>query len=381
MEQDERYDWLALRAVPGIGDVLYKRLIERFGPPRAVTAATQKELMTVEGVGPQTAEAIKTFRPNDRGIQQELGRVDKLGIGLVSMLDERYPVQLKAIYDPPPILYMKGSLEPQDRQAVAIVGARRATEYGRWITEQIVRGLVAKGFTIVSGMARGIDGYAHRAAVSAKGRTVAVLGCGVDVIYPEEHRTLRNEIVARGCLLSEFSMGTGPHPNHFPQRNRIISGLSLGTLVVEAGLESGALITARYALDQNREVFAVPGNLGTKTSLGTNRLIKQGARLVETAEDIVEELSPQLVSALKPSPSQADRTDMDQPPADLSKEESVLLKSLSHEPKHIDLITQETRLSSSQTSGMLLQLELKGHVRQLAGQLFVLNQEGRCPSR
>lgn len=235
----------------------------------------------------------------------------------------------------------------------------------------------AKGFTIVSGMARGIDGYAHRAAVSAKGRTVAVLGCGVDVIYPEEHRTLRNEIAAQGCPLSEFPMGTGPHPNHFPRRNRIISGFSLGTVVVEAELDSGALITARYDLDQNREVFAVPGNLGAKTSLGTNRLIKQGARLVETAEDIVEELSPQLVSATKPS----DRPDVDQPPADLSEEESALLKSLSHEPKHIDRITQEAQLSSSQTSGMLLQLELKGHLRQLAGQLFVLNQEGRCPSR
>ncbi len=377
MERAERYDWLALRAVPGIGDVLYNRLIERFGPPRAVIAAKQKELMAVEGVGRQAAEAIKTFRPNDQDIQRELDRVDKLGIELVTLLDERYPVQLKAIYDPPPILYMKGRLEPQDRQAVAIVGARRATEYGRWIAEQIARGLVAKGFTIVSGMARGIDGYAHRAAVSAKGRTVAVLGCGVDVIYPEEHRTLRNEIAAQGCLLSEFPMGTGPHPNNFPQRNRIISGLSLGTVVVEAGLESGALITARFALDQNREVFAVPGNLGAKTSLGTNRLIKQGARLVETAEDIVEELSPQLVSAAKPS----DRPEVDQPPADLSEEESALLKNLSHEPKHIDLITRETRLSSSQTSGMLLQLELKGHVRQLAGQLFVLNREGRCPSR
>lgn len=377
MERDERYDWLALRAVPRIGDVLYKRLIERFGPPCTVIAATQKELMTVEGVGLQAAEAIKTFHPNDRGIRQELDRVDKLGIELVTLLDERYPAQLKAIYDPPPILYMKGRLEPQDRQAVAIVGARRATEYGRWITEKITRGLVTKGFTIVSGMARGIDGYAHRAAVSAKGRTVGVLGCGVDVIYPKEHKTLRDEIIAQGCLLSEFPMGTGPHPNNFPQRNRIISGLSLGTLVVEAGLESGALITARYALDQNREVFAVPGNLGAKTSLGTNRLIKQGAKLVETAEDIVEELSPQLGSAAKLS----DRPDEDQAPADLSEEESVLLKSLSHEPKHIDLITQETRLSSSQTSGMLLQLELKGHVRQLAGQLFVLNQEGRCPSR
>jgi len=377
MERDERYDWLALRAVPGIGDVLYKRLIERFGPPHAVTAAKQKELMTVEGVGLKAAEAIKTFHPNDRGIQQELDRADKLGIELVTLLDERYPVQLKAIYDPPPILYMKGRLGPRNQQAVAIVGARRATEYGRWITEQIVYGLVAKGFTIVSGMARGIDGYAHRAAVSSKGKTVAVLGCGVDVIYPKEHRTLRNEITAQGCLLSEFALGTGPHPNHFPQRNRIISGLSLGTLVVEAGLDSGALITARYALDQNREVFAVPGNLGAKTSLGTNRLIKQGARLVETAEDIVEELSPQLVSAANP----LDRPEVDQPPADLSKEESALLASLSHEPKHIDLITQEARLSSSQTSGILLQLELKGHVRQLAGQLFVLNQEGRCPSR
>jgi DNA processing protein len=376
-DREERYDWLALRAVPGVGDVLHKRLIERFGTPRAVIAAKQKELMTVEGVGLKAAEAIKTFHPNDRDIRLELDRVDKLGIELVTMLDERYPARLKAIYDPPPILYMKGDLKVQDQQGVAIVGARRATEYGRWITEKITRGLVAKGFTIVSGMARGIDGFAHRAAISAKGRTVAVLGCGVDVIYPKDHTTLRGEIVAQGCLLSEFPMGAGPDPNHFPQRNRIISGLSLGTVVVEAGLESGALITARCALDQNREVFAVPGNLGSRTSLGTNRLIKQGARLVESADDIVEELSPQLVSVAKLS----DRPDGDQLPEDLSEEESALLKSLSHEPKHIDLITQETRLSSSQTSGMLLQLELKGHVRQLAGQLFVLNQEGRCPSR
>jgi DNA processing protein len=342
-----------------------------------VITTTQKELMTVEGVGQQIAERIKTFHPNERETLRELDRVDKLGIHLLTLLDEHYPVRLKAIYDPPPILYRKGDLKTQDQQAVAIVGARRATEYGRWITEQITRGLVVRGFTIVSGMARGIDAYAHRAAVSAEGRTIAVLGCGVDVLYPKENRLLRDEVIAHGCLLSEFPMGTAPHPNHFPQRNRIISGLSLGTVVVEAGLESGALITARYALDQNREVFAVPGNLGAKTSLGTNRLIKQGARLVESADDIVEELSPQLSSAAK----LPDRTNEDQPPADLTAEEAILLETLSHEPKHIDLISRETRLSSSQTSGFLLQLELKGYVRQLAGNLFVLNQGEKCPSR
>ena len=172
MKQNERYDWLALRSVPGIGDVLYKRLIERFGSPRAVTAAKQKDLMTVEGVGQKAAEAIKTFHPNDQHIRQELDRVDKLGVGLVTLIDERYPFQLKTIYDPPPILYMRGSLEPQDRKAVAVVGSRRATEYGRWITEQIARGLVARGFTIVSGMARGIDGHAHRAALAADRKSV-----------------------------------------------------------------------------------------------------------------------------------------------------------------------------------------------------------------
>lgn len=376
-DRDERYGWLALKAVPGVGDVLYKRLIERFGSPRAVITTTQKELMTVEGVGQQISERIKTFHPNNREILRELDRVDKLGIRLLTLVDEHYPARLKAIYDPPPILYRKGDLKTQDQQAVAIVGARRATEYGRWITEQITRGLVSRGFTIVSGMARGIDSYAHRAAVSAEGRTIAVLGCGVDVLYPKENQSLRDEVIAHGCLLSEFSMGTEPHPNHFPQRNRIISGLSLGTVVVEAGLESGALITAHYALDQNREVFAVPGNLGAKTSLGTNRLIKQGARLVESADDIAEELSPQLSSAAK----LPDRTNEGHSPVDLTAEEAILLETLSHEPKHIDHISRETRLSSSQTSGFLLQLELRGYVRQLAGNLFVLNQGERCPSR
>ncbi|MBI3994522.1 MAG: DNA-protecting protein DprA, partial [Nitrospirae bacterium] len=314
------------------------------------------------------------YRPDDTAIARELDRVDEMEYDLIGLTDPRYPDLLKMIPDPPPYLYLKGDLRPEDNRAVAIVGARRASGYGRAVTEQLSRELAVRGFTIVSGMARGIDGWAHQAALEVPGRTIAVLGSGLDILYPREHDELREAISRQGAVLSDYPLGTPPDPVNFPKRNRVISGLSLGVVVVEAAENSGSLITARLALDQGREVFAVPGPIGTKTSIGTHALIKQGAKLVENVEDILDELLPQLEGP-------SDATSADATPArDLAgkprrpallPDERIVYECLTAEPRHIDELTAVLRLAPAKTAGVLLQLELKGAVRQLAGNLFI----------
>ena len=288
----------------------------------------------------------------------------------IALGDERYPELLRAIYDPPAVLYCDGSVEPGDRQAVAIVGSRQATPYGLRITETLAGELSALGFTILSGFARGIDAAAHRAALAAGGRTIAVLGCGLDVDYPPGHASLHAEIAGSGAVLTEFAPGTPPRATNFPRRNRIISGLALGVVVVEAAEDSGSLITARLALEQGREVFAVPGPIDVPTSQGPHGLLKQGATLVETVDDIVEELLPQLdrpLQTLKTEPIAALPEHVE-----LSPSERTVLEVMSREPLHLDDLTERSRLTTPAVAAILLGLELKALVKQLPGQRYCL---------
>jgi DNA processing protein len=299
---------------------------------------------------------------------------------LIAIADDGYPAWLRAIADPPAVLYCDGQIEPRDRQAIAIVGARQATPYGLRATETLARELSGAGFTIVSGLARGIDAAAHRAALEAGGRTIAVLGCGLDVNYPPGHTSLHAEIAGSGAVLTEFAPGTPPWASNFPRRNRIISGLSLGVVVVEAAEDSGSLITARLALEQGREVFAVPGSIDAPLSRGPHGLLKQGAKLVETVDDIVEELLPQLELPLTlPSPlTHCSRRAMGAPGEGkfsdlpcLSEVEQVVLAVMSRDPLHLDDLTERSGLTPAGVAGILLGLELKDVVRQLPGQRYV----------
>jgi len=274
MDQESLKYWIALRAVEEVGCVGYRALLAAFSSPRAVFSAPARSLQTVSGIGPKTADHIRSFS-NWRMAEREVTLAAKHGVAVVTCEDPRYPRNLLNIYDYPPFLYVKGSLV-SDEVCVAIVGSRLASVYGRYVTEKISRELALKGLTVVSGLARGIDAAAHRGALAGKGRTIAVLGCGLDVVYPPENEELAQAIAANGALVTEFPFGTPPNAPNFPSRNRIISGLSLGVVVVEAGEKSGSLITARIAAEQGRSVFAVPGAIEAAGSRGTNRLIKQG---------------------------------------------------------------------------------------------------------
>jgi DNA processing protein len=356
---NDYYYWFALRGIPLVGNVAYKRLIEHFGSPGAVLSATDQELLRVKGIGPAVAAAIKShdYRPF---AEQETAALARSNAKVVTCFDAAYPALLKEIADPPPYLYLQGVLPPGGA-TIAMVGSRSASDYGLAITARLARELAGQGVTVVSGMARGVDAAAHRSALQAGGATIGVLGCGVDVVYPTENRALFREMAERGALLSEFPLGTRPAAENFPRRNRIISGLAQGVLVVEAAEKSGSLITARCALDQGREVFAVPGNITHRTSRGTNSLIKQGAVLVESAADILAELPPHgglsPMAAVRPVPP-------------LSAAEEGLLSLLADGPLHIDDLIVRSRLTVGAVSAMLLRLELQGIVLQLPGKTF-----------
>lgn len=306
----------------------------------------------------------KTDNKTDKiEIDMDLKRMEELGIEVISFKDSRYPVNLKTIFDPPFLLYVRGTLIQEDADALAIVGTRRATVYGKLTTRRLARDLAREGVTVVSGMARGIDTEAHQGALEAGGRTIAVLGCGVDIVYPPENRGLMEEIIKKGAVISEFSLGQQPDAPHFPQRNRIISGLSKGVLVVEAPLKSGALITANFALDQGRDVFAVPGNINNPNSHGTNQLIKEGAKLVESVEDVLEELNFSELSQLKKEKINAKNPS-------LSPEEKEIFNLLKEEPSHIDLLVKLSRFPVSKVGELLMRLQIKSLVRELPGKLF-----------
>lgn len=366
MKVEEKYFWLALNMVSGVGRKLYHRLISHFHSPQNVFQASSFELQRVEGVGENLAKAIKTFEV-DKAIQQEKKLIELNGVSVLTYLDVNYPVNLKKIFDPPPVLYFKGSIQKSDLIAVAVVGSRTPTRYGKYVTEKISTELAQRGITIVSGMASGIDSIAHRSAISVKGRTIAVFGCGVNMTYPAENRDLKANIQENGAIISEFPMSTKPARTNFPMRNRIISGLSLGTIIIEAAEKSGSLITSEFALEQGKDVFAVPGNINSPKSKGTNRLIKMGAKLIESADDVIEEFPHEMQMFLQKDVIRKTEA------IDLSDDEKKIYSLISEEESHIDTLIQESQLPSHKVSALLVQLELKGIIKQYSGKMFVTN--------
>lgn len=363
MEQNDLIALVRLLMVPGVGPARVRSLIGHFRSATAVLHATTAALCRTDGIDQVLAEAIRQA-PAEETATQQLRLAHKHQCQLTTFWDDDFPSPLKAIDDAPAALFVKGELRASDKFSIAIVGTRQPTTYGAMVTERLATDLVARGLTIVSGLARGVDTIAHRAALKAGGRTLAVLGSGLDLIYPSENRRLVEEIVRHGAVISEYFFGTKPDAPNFPRRNRIIGGLSLGTLVIEAGEKSGALITASMALEQGREVFAVPGSIFSPKSIGTHRLIQEGARLVHTADDILSELTAQLELFGK-----TDRPVIEV--ADLTDAEQLLFELLTHEPVHIDVLARQANLPSAQALATLLQLEFKNAVKQLPGKMFV----------
>jgi DNA processing protein len=361
----EKFYWIGLKAVPGIGNVAFRRLLEHCDTPEAALKAPPAVLAGIKGMTPAIIESIKNGEWR-RFAEEECRRLETSNARLVTFTSSDYPKSLFEIPDPPPYLYVKGEMRSREL-SVAIVGSRRATSYGLMTTGKLAAALAHHGVCIVSGMARGVDTAAHKGALQAGGRSVGVLGCGVDQIYPPENRVLFEQMADKGCLVSEFPLGTLPLAENFPRRNRIISGLSTGVLVVEAAEKSGSLITAQYALEHGRDVYAVPGNISFASSRGCNRLIKQGAKLVDCAEDILEELpGDAITSAGTPLFLSPPRTFA------LTPKEAAIYELLARSPMHIDDIISRTELTAGEVSSMLLHLELKGAVTPMPGTHYAI---------
>ncbi|HLN84769.1 MAG TPA: DNA-processing protein DprA [Candidatus Binatia bacterium] len=357
--------WLALGRIRGVGGVSFKKITARFADPAAVFRASAAELAEIEGLHRELIHSIANF--NDWAeIDKEIQRARAAGIKMIPFSDAAYPASLRAIADPPPLLYVKGELRDNDSKAIAIVGSRSASDYGRRIARDLARGLASFGFTVVSGMARGIDGMAHESALQAGGRTLAVLGSGVDRAYPPEHEMLYRRISDSGAVISELPMGARPIAFNFPARNRLISGLSLGVVVVEATEKSGSLITASLAAEQGREVFAVPGEAGASRSRGSHRLIRQGAKLVETVEDIIEEIAPQL-SRRNGDAAPASARSLPENSGPAARQIFALLKETSLQ---VDQVIEQSGLPAPQVLQVLLDLELQGFVCQTPGKIY-----------
>ncbi|MCP4639059.1 MAG: DNA-protecting protein DprA [bacterium] len=397
---EQHREWLTLTLVPGVGTAMFVRLLARFRTAGNVLRTPRAALAEV--VGPKLADRIVQYK-DVADVDAQERAMDKAGASLVTLEDQGYPLRLAEIYDPPLVLFVRGELGDDDQPCVGVVGTRRASPYGIRMAEQFGRELAARGITVVSGMAAGIDAAAHRGAIEAGGRTIAVLGNGVDIAYPAQNEGLMHDITGHGCVVSQFAMGVGPSKGHFPHRNRIISGMSLGTLIVEAPLRSGALITARQAADQGREVFAVPGQVGMANSSGPHALIREGAKLVETVDDILVELelpgtcrtaqledAPLSTGHTEPDappqrPSQPARTGAARkatsdphantatataPPPEMSKTERAILRVISQDGSYVDEIAQACRIPVSEALSSLTLLELKGLVRQFSGKRF-----------
>ena len=357
--------WIAFGHVKGLGGVSFKKLAAHFADPTQAFSAAAKELQQVPGLDEAVINGLVNFSAWNQ-VETEVRRVRDAGVTLVPFTAAGYPARLRMIADPPPLLYVKGEIRHDDERAVAVVGSRSASDYGRRVAGDLCRGLAALGFTVVSGMARGIDGTAHETALRFGARTIAVLGSGVDRAYPPEHANLYQRISQSGAVISELPLGTRPMTFNFPARNRLISGLSLGVVVVEATEKSGSLITAALAAEQGREVFAVPGEVGSSRSRGAHRLIRQGAKLVETVNDIVEEIAPQLVSH-RGEPAREQKRML---PQTASAEVRKIFELLEGRSLQIDEVIEGSGFSPAKTSEILLDLELQGYLRQLPGKRY-----------
>lgn len=366
--------WIALNMTPGVGPRAATRLLERFGSPEAVFSATRLELEMLR-LGPETVDSILKNEFHERA-KRELEMVKAEGGDILILDDGSYPALLREIDDPPPVLYVKGDWQACfDQPCIGVVGSRNCSTYGQNASEMLSRDLAKHGVTIVSGLARGIDTAGHRGAIAGNGKTVAVMGTGLDNVYPKENNGLVREILANGgCLLTQFPLGTPPLPEHFPFRNRIISGLSYGVLIIEASERSGSLITARLASEQNREVMAVPGNITSGVSFGTNYLIKSGAKLVQQWQDVVAELPSDIAAAILPPKPQKTASAVEQPtlmPADMSDHERTVWSYLSaDEPVHIDTLLESSGLSFGELNSALVSMDIRDLIRVLPGKNY-----------
>jgi DNA processing protein len=355
--------WVGFSKVPGIGPARLRALLDYYGDVALAWQADPGELRAI-GLDKRSVENLVKVR-NQLDLEAELEKLNKFQIAVFTWDSPDYPTLLKNIADSPPILYVRGTLTPQDEWALAVVGTRQASSYGKECTRFLVSGLAKNGITVISGLAYGIDTEAHQTAINMGGRTLAVLGCGVDIIYPTENKKLGQAIIEHGALVSEYPLGTNPESGNFPRRNRIISGLSLGVLFVEGTIQSGARITADYALEQGREVFAVPGSILRKSGSGPNYLIQNGAKLVVEVNDILEELNLTMVSQHAEARAIIPENEI----------EATLLKQLSTDPIHVDDLGQASGLTAPEIASVLTLMELKGMVRQVGGMNYVLARE------
>ncbi|MBN2455261.1 MAG: DNA-processing protein DprA [Sedimentisphaerales bacterium] len=369
--------WLKLIRANGVGPATFTRLMKHFGSIDTALGAAAAEMTRIDGIGPKIAEQIASSR-DKFDVKAELNLAEKLGVWIIHTEDDRYPTVLRKIYDPPPVLYIKGSLSMNDNLCIAIVGSRRCSLYGQEQSSRLAHLLSSAGFTICSGMARGIDTAAHHGALSAKGRTIAVQGCGLANIFPPENKSLFKLIAESGACISELPLNYEPLAENFPPRNRIIAGLSLAAIVIEAGPRSGALITASAALENNREVMAVPGKVDSPLSKGAHRLIKQGAKLVESVEDVMEalgyigeQLHKHACSSAAKASQRIEAARHGQFQLKLTEKETKIYGCLTKEPLYIDQIAAGTNLAAGTVNAALISLQLKGLIKQLPGSSFV----------
>jgi DNA processing protein len=358
--------WIALNNIPGLGPTRIKRLVDAFGSPEGALAAPLPLLLDKKFVPPSSADAFRDTEKLLAEADAQIERCRKVNVSVLIQADDGYPVYLKEIFAPPPVLYVRGDLSAMSGHSLAVVGTRRPTKYGVACTRALTAEL-CKSAVIVSGLAVGVDTAAHERCLDLGGKTVAVMGCGIDRVYPPENKALAKRICEQGALVSEFPPGTIPESYNFPRRNRVISGISCGVIVVEAGEKSGALITARYALEQNRVVFAVPGPIDSPMSDGTFKLIKDGAVPVKSAADVFEHISAVSFAPLLTAPPQTIKSE---PPPALPETEIAVWDVLSNNPQRVDTISEATGMDIPQLLAVLLNLELKGFVTQIGGQQF-----------